>query len=243
MLSDDVQPKASKQPSGQQTSTGLVSLGHRTVEEVVFQKIRDEIITGRMKPHERLTYRELAQDLGVSVTPIRIALRELAKEGLVDVRAHAGARVAPLSQVDLEEIMVTRMGIEGWLGRAGAQHLTDKDISTMATLLEQVRRDEEAEDRQAYLRSSWAFRTQCYAAAEKPCLLERASDLYDLSTRYHYLTIAESPRLARSRHLMEEFFDACESRDGELAQRVMQGALEWTLMYVSQGLTEISPDY
>ena len=68
-------PRPATRHLSRRTLPARSSLGHRTVEEVVFQRIRDEIITGRMKPHERLTYRELAQDLGVSVTPIRIALR------------------------------------------------------------------------------------------------------------------------------------------------------------------------
>ncbi|WP_423169247.1 GntR family transcriptional regulator, partial [Stenotrophomonas geniculata] len=78
-------------------------------------KLREAIINGSLHPGDRLTYRDLAQRFGVSVTPIRIALRELSNEGLVEMRAHTGTRVSPLSGDELEELFATRIGIEGWL--------------------------------------------------------------------------------------------------------------------------------
>ena len=72
----------------------ITPLGHRTVEEALVKQLRDAIVTGSLTPGDRLVYRDLARRFGVSVTPVRIALRELSKEGLVEMRAHAGARVS-----------------------------------------------------------------------------------------------------------------------------------------------------
>ena len=104
----------------------ITPLGHRTVEEALVEELRDAIVTGSLRPGDRLVYRDLARRFGVSVTPVRIALRELSKEGLVEMRAHAGARVSLLSIDELEEIFVTRIGIEGWLAQHGAERLTDE---------------------------------------------------------------------------------------------------------------------
>ena len=178
--------------TGDGQATGAITpLGHRTVEEALVEQLRDAIVTGSLTPGDRLVYRDLARRFGVSVTPVRIALRELSKEGLVEMRAHAGARVSLLSLDELEEIFVIRIGIEGWLSQLGAERLTDEGIARMAVLLEDLKQAEQADDREAYLQRSWAFRTCCYEAAGKPRLLERTSALYDLSTRYHFLTIAE----------------------------------------------------
>src|SRR5262249_20618529 len=110
--------------SEQPVADVITPLGHRTVEEALVGQLRDAIVTGLLRPGERLVYRDLARRFGVSVTPVRIALRELSKEGLVEMRAHAGARVSLLSADELEEIFVFRIGIEGWLSQHGAERLT-----------------------------------------------------------------------------------------------------------------------
>ena len=81
----------------------------------------------------RLRYRELADRFGVSVTPVRIALKELSSEGLVELRPHAGARVSQLSGEELEEVMLTRASIEPWLALKGAGRLTDADLEELSS--------------------------------------------------------------------------------------------------------------
>ena len=233
---------SSEQPTPSYDST--FELGpHRTVEQVVVAKLRDAIITGALKPGDRLAYRDLAQRFGVSVTPVRIALRELLNEGLVEMRAHTGARVSPLSVDEIEEIFATRIGIEGWLARHGADRLSDDDLAEMTAALEGLRHAEGAEDLEAYLAHSWAMRAACYRAAEKPRLFDRFRALYDHSTRYVFLMIADATRLKRSRRDMEAFFVACRKRDGLAAQQAIQVALQTTLSYLSDAFdrTERSP--
>lgn len=231
MTADQQQPAA--------PDASLFELGpHRTVEQVVVAKLREAIITGSLKPGDRLAYRDLAHRFGVSVTPVRIALRELSNEGLVEMRAHTGARVSPLSVDELEEIFATRIGIEGWLARHGAERLTGERIERMAVLLDELRRTEQADEREAYLRVSYALRAECYEAAEKPRLLDRFMVLYEHSTRYVFLTIAEASRFKQSRADMERFFVACEARDGPAAHAAIQEALQHTLSYLVQAFAK-----
>ena len=162
-------------------------------------KLREAIINGSLRPGDRLTYRDLAQRFGVSVTPIRIALRELSNEGLVEMRPHTGTRVSPLSVDEIEEIFATRIGIEGWLARYGTERLTDANLRAMARALDELRKAERRGDLDAYLRHSWEMRAVCYGAAEKPRLFERFRVLYEHSSRYVFLMIADTKRLRRSR--------------------------------------------
>lgn len=231
-MSADAPQPASPDPA-------LFELGpHRTVEQVVVAKLREAILTGSLKPGDRLAYRELARLFGVSVTPVRIALRELSNEGLVEMRAHTGARVSPLSIDELEEIFATRIGIEGWLARHGAGRLTDDDVARMAVLMDELRRTEAADEREAYLRASLALRDVCYGAAQKPRLSDRFRVLSEHSTRYVFLTIADAVRFKQSRTDMEQFFLACEARDGPAAHAGIQNALEHTLTYLMVAFAE-----
>jgi DNA-binding GntR family transcriptional regulator len=235
-MTADAQPSPTSDPS-------LFTLGpHRTVEEVVAAKLREAIIIGSLKPGDRLAYRDLAHRFGVSVTPVRIALRELSNEGLVEMRAHTGARVSPLSIDELEEIFATRIGIEGWLARHGAQRLSDEAIAKMAALLDALRHDQETDDTQSYLQHSRALRATCYEAAERPRLFDRFQVLYEHSRRYVFLLIADASRLERSRSDMERFFAAAAARDGPAAQQAIQKALQTTLSYLSRAFDKSGSD-
>jgi DNA-binding GntR family transcriptional regulator len=208
----------------------------RTVEQIVAGELRRSILDGRLGPGERLRYRQLAAQLGVSVTPVRVALKELSSEGLVELRPHAGARVSELGLEELEEVVLTRASLEPWLAMKGAVRLSDDDVSSMRRHLDDVRSATEALDRDGYLRTSWELRAVVYRAAERPRLLARVSTLYDFSLRYHHLNLADRERLARSLGYMEAFSDACAARDGPRAQGVMREAIEWTLEYLVEAL-------
>jgi DNA-binding GntR family transcriptional regulator len=201
----------------------------RTVEQMLVRELRTSIIEGKLSPGARLPYRQLAEQFSVSVTPIRAALRELAKEGMVEVRPHGGAQVSPLSIEELEELYITRGGLEPWLARLGVERLADGDLELMETLLLQVRQAAHARDREKYLWTAWEYRSVSYRAAKRPRLLEITSILFKRSTRYSFLQIAEDERLDQSLAYTEKFAAACHARDSITAQSVLRQALEWSL--------------
>ena len=74
------------------------------LRDIVFKTLREAIITGDLKPGERLMEIKLANELGVSRTPVREAIRKLELEGLVIMTARKGAEVAPINEKDLESL-------------------------------------------------------------------------------------------------------------------------------------------
>ena len=170
----------------------------RTVEQVVVARLRRSILDGTLAPGARLRYRQLAEQFGVSVTPVRVALKELAGEGLVELRPHAGASVSALSVEELEEVLLTRTSLEPFLALHGAEHLTEDDLAEMSGHLDAVRAVTHALDRDGYLDASWELRSIVYRAASRPRLVARVVTLYDLSRRYHHVNLADTDRLARS---------------------------------------------
>lgn len=208
----------------------------RTVEQVVAARLRRSILDGALAPGARLRYRQLADQFGVSVTPVRVALKELAGEGLVELRPHAGVSVSALSVEELEEVLLTRASLEPFLALQGAERLTDDDLAEMSGRLDEVREVTRALDRDGYLDASWELRSIVYRAADRPRLLARVVTLYDLSRRYHHVNLSDADRLARSLAFMEKFHGACVARDGLRAQAAMREGLEWTLAYLVEAL-------
>jgi DNA-binding GntR family transcriptional regulator len=107
----------------------------RTLGSAVGEKLREDILTGRYRPAERLMFPDLCERYGASVGVTREALASLAAEGLVQTRAHQGYIVRPLSSEDLTELTAARIALEPivlrksieegdveWEGRVVAAH-------------------------------------------------------------------------------------------------------------------------
>ena len=77
------------------------------LRDIVFKTLREAIITGDLKPGERLMEIKLANELGVSRTPVREAIRKLELEGLVIMTARKGAEVAPINEKDLRDALLS----------------------------------------------------------------------------------------------------------------------------------------
>jgi DNA-binding GntR family transcriptional regulator len=196
---------------------------------MIVRELRSSIVDGRLAPGARLPYRDVAHQFNVSVTPVRGALRELAKEGMVEIRPHGGAQVSPLSIEELEELYVVRGALEPWLMRLGTGRLTDGDLSEMESRLRAVRDAAQERDRELYLQTAWAYRVVCYEAAQRPRLLEMTTSLFRRSARYSFLQISEEERLDRSMDYTERLSAACRSRDAEAAASTLTEALRWSL--------------
>jgi DNA-binding GntR family transcriptional regulator len=169
---------------------------------------------------------------------VRFALRELLTEGLVELRPHGGASVTRLSLEELEELYLMRTAIESWLARLGAPRLKDDDIELMKDRLRDLERATETRDRVRYLRSGMEYRWICYAAAGRARLYTTASQLFQRSARYNFLSLEEDDQLDRSLEHARRFGERCFARNGEGAETAIREVLEWSLAYVSRGLKE-----
>lgn len=213
----------------------------RTVEQSLVRALRTSILQGELAPGLRLRYRPLAKQFQVSVTPVRIALRELAKEGLVVMTPHEGAYVAPLSVTELEELFAMRTGVESWLARLGAENISDDGLQLMHRRFDEAGTAVDAADGTTYLNLGWQVRRTCYEAAQRPGLLARSKTLFEQSSRYTSFTLTAPERVKDSFHSLTIFKAACEARDGRLAQQTIVAALERTFEYLVEHLPELNP--
>jgi DNA-binding GntR family transcriptional regulator len=107
----------------------------RSLADDVVERLRDAIFHGNFKPGEPLREEQLAAMLDVSRGPVREALVQLEREGLVLVRRHRGATVARLSRGDLEEVYSLRLALERLAMQRAARYATDADFAAMEAVL------------------------------------------------------------------------------------------------------------
>ncbi|HEY0187499.1 MAG TPA: GntR family transcriptional regulator [Cellulomonas sp.] len=104
---------------------------HLQVKEVVYRRLVRAIVELELRPGQQLRERQLAEQMGVSKTPIREALVRLEKEGLVTVAPYRGAIVRGYTQGDVREIYELRELLEGWCARTAAMRMADGDESDL----------------------------------------------------------------------------------------------------------------
>lgn len=109
-----------------------------TLHERVVSRLREAILKAEFKPGDRLVQEELADALGVSRMPVREALRQLEKEGLVQLEAHKGAIVTPVEVEDIDEIYELRAMLEAKAIERSMENLTSEDIQDIRQLVEDM---------------------------------------------------------------------------------------------------------
>lgn len=161
--------------------------------------LRDKILAGDLRPGAKLSQHHLAAELGMSRIPVRDALRSLASEGLVDVRAHSTAVVSRLSSADLQELYELRIAIEPPLGRVAVAQLTQRHLAEMETLLSDM---EAAKETTYWLALNNRFHETMYAAAARRRSLDIVRNIRRQTDRYTAVYVELNHPVANVEHRM-----------------------------------------
>jgi DNA-binding GntR family transcriptional regulator len=198
-----------------------------TIEQRVARTLRALIVDGDLPEGTPLVQRDLAQQLGVSPTPVRAGLSQLEREGFVAVTPTGRAVVSRLTREDFEEIYAARLGLEGLAARLGANAVGRGEIARMKGTLRDLRRLAGEQNVQEYLRQRWEFHATCYRASGRQRLVDEVERLFWRADRYNRLVLSTAQRFRESVSRYDGFLAACEARDGERAEEVVQESIRW----------------
>lgn len=214
----------------------IAPIARASVEQQVAGALRDMIVRGALPEGTPLVQRDLAERLGVSQTPVRVALGELERDGLVEVGETGRAVVSRLTREDLEELYAARLGLEGLAARLGAAAVEDEDLRAMRAVLARLDRLAARRAVEPYLEGRWELHATCYRASGRARLLAEVERLFRRGERYHRLVLSDLERFARSIASYHDFVEACEARDGDAAERVVAASMRWAVDAVAGSL-------
>lgn len=124
----------------------LRRLTRKRATDEVYENLRDAILNRLFKPGERLQVDEIAARLGVSLTPVRHAIQQLATEGLIEIKPRSGTFVATLSLEDIDATFDVRIAIECLAAEKAMERVRPADMQKLDDLLELLRKPVNNED-------------------------------------------------------------------------------------------------
>ncbi len=213
----------------------------RTLREQVLGRLRQAIVNGELAPGEPLRQDQLAEWLGVSSTPVREAIADLAREQLVDLEPNRGARVRPLTrQTSLEFAQIYRLLFEAgyeW----GLPKLTNADYDRIAVLNDELRACCKGEDYGPAFDIDQSIHEVVFEAADNKDL---TALLFSLKSRVHRMLNLRFPKSIwdRNPELYDTVFGAAKKGDFDTARAVLAKAWDGWAEMVSAAIPEDAPE-
>jgi DNA-binding GntR family transcriptional regulator len=195
--------------------------GPRTLREQVAHALRAALVAGEMRPGEVYSAPRLAQRLGVSATPVREALLDLAQQGLVESVRNKGFRVTVLSDRDLDEITQLRMLIEVPTVAGLAKHVSDVEIDRLRPMARRIERAAATGDLIGYVEADRQFHIELLALAGNRLIVAMASDLRARSRLYGLAGLVERGLLVESAREHTTLLNLLAIRDEEGARTLV----------------------
>lgn len=184
----------------------------RPLRELVYLNLKRKILSGEFPPHMRLMEVELAEEMNVSRTPIREAVRSLAAEGLVKVEGRHGSYVAPISMNEVLEIFEVRENLEGTACAYAAQRIDEEERETLLRMMKMFELAADRREKEAAV--EWDSKLhQCIVKSTGNKLLYQLTRItQELSMRFRY-TCYEEP----------EHFDTMKEEHRRLVNAILDG--------------------
>jgi DNA-binding GntR family transcriptional regulator len=209
-----------------------------SLENKVFIKLEDEILSGKLTRGTALTEISLSERLGVSRTPVRSALHRLAEEGLVEAVANKGCVVIGITNADLVDIYKILVRLEGLASAIAATRITEEGLNTLRESVELAEFYISKNDTEKLKELDSEFHETIYRSTGNRLLCKTLSELHRKIKSYRKLSLTVPGRLERSVLEHREIYQAIAIRDAEKADMLTSLHIERALENVLSTLPE-----
>ncbi len=199
---------------------------YQPLREVVCETLRDAIRKGVLKPGERLMEIQLAEELGVSRTPVREAIRKLELEGYVIMMPRRGTYVANLSIRDVNEVFEIRTSLDSLASGLAAERITDEELERLQRLLVLIGGYIESNNMEKIVETDTEFHDLLYQASRNSRLVGIIFNLREQLTRFRATSMAFPGRLKETLEEHRRLVEAIAQGDVKEAQAAAEDHME-----------------
>lgn len=188
----------------------------------VFRKLREDILSGVYEDQEELREITIGEELGVSRTPVREALRQLELEGLVTIIPNKGAYVTSITAKDVADIYHVRSMLEGLCARWATEHITEEQIGKLEEILvlSEFHVQRGNGDTAQVSELDGKFHQVLYEASDSRILEHVLSDFHKYVQMARKLSVKKKERAERSIAEHRDILEAIKRKDADRAERL-----------------------
>ena len=191
-----------------------------SLADQVFEKLEEDILSGRIPHGQVFTENELSAKMGVSRTPIREALVRLEQERLISDTGK-GIKILGVTKEDLLDIMEVRLRLDGIAARRCAERITDEEIGELRKTIELQEFYLQKSNSESIQLMDNQFHAQIYRFSGSAVLYDTLTPLHNRVQRYRKAALENSGRAENSFGEHKMIFEAIAARDAEKAERYM----------------------
>ena len=160
---------------------------HKPLREMVYEELKMQILKGSIIPGTRMMEVELAEEMGVSRTPIREAIRKLEKEGLVTIEPRRGAYASMISTDDMVEILEVRQDLEGLAAYFAANRMTDGQMEELRQVSDNYNDAVKRGNMEDMIKYDTRFHHIIVESCHNKILVQMIEQLQELVLRFRYI--------------------------------------------------------
>ena len=191
------------------------------LHELARDRLRSLIVRGDLAPGVALQETQLSEELGISRTPLREALKLLAAEGLLELRSNRSAQIAPLRQNEIDEIFEVISAIEGIAAQLAASRITNQELKRLTQLQERMEVHHDSGKLEEYFKINQEIHGFIVACAKNGVLQSTHDTLLARAERARFFALSSRTRWDDSVREHRQILKALKARDPEAASRAL----------------------
>lgn len=192
------------------------------LRDVVFKTLRQGILTGELKPGERLMEIHLANRLGVSRTPIREAIRKLELEGLVIMIPRRGAQVAQITEKNLQDVLEVRRALDTFAAKLACRRMTEEQKKELKKAAEDFEKAIETKDATVIAKADVKFHDIILQSTGNDRLIQLVNNLAEQVYRYRFEYVKDKTSHSKLIAEHRNIYNSIVNQDEAAAERAVE---------------------
>lgn len=198
------------------------------LHDAIVSRVRDMIIEGTLAPGARIHEGHLGQELGVSRTPLREALKYLASEGLLELSPGRGAVVRKFLAKDVKDSLIVLANLESLAGELACKNASDEDIAQIRKVHDEMMQHYAARNRLVYFKLNQSIHSAILRASDNSALADVHGVLQARLRRIRYIGNESPEKWAAAVADHEEMIAALEERNGKRLAKILAAHMDRT---------------
>lgn len=210
--------------------------GYDLLSKKVYFILKKEIIKGSFKPGDKVLEGRIAEQMGISRTPVREAIRELAAEGFVTLSPNQGVVVRSVSAESIREVLQIHSVLEGLAARLSCEVINEEDLKELENYVNKMEKLTNKKDLSTYSEVDLRFHELIVNICRNKRLMQMRKNISDQAQRYRISSLRIPRRLKESlkehRKILEAFKTKDPKKADSMSQKHIQNALKNILVKV-----------